>query len=192
MPRLLTGSPWQQFKQKWQDCTNCSLCETRRNVVLCRGKLPCDVLFIGEAPGPSEDDLGEPFVGPAGHLLDDQIAEALDNAGNTELKLCFTNLVCCIPKNPDNNAKWSEPPKQTIEACDLRLKEFVSVCKPKLVVLVGDLSAKVLNDRYNEGFEKEKIIHPAALLRMRENDRAKYSLYYNRAVVLLENAFMEI
>jgi uracil-DNA glycosylase len=44
--------------------------------VLAKGKLPCDVLFVGEAPGESEDVTGTPFIGPAGRLLDEMIANA--------------------------------------------------------------------------------------------------------------------
>jgi uracil-DNA glycosylase len=63
-------------------------------VVLCRGRLPCDVLFVGEAPGVSEDVLGRPFVGPAGKLLDTIVERALDG----QYDCAMTNLVACIPK----------------------------------------------------------------------------------------------
>lgn len=62
--------------ERWKDCEGCSLRDRRTRVVLYRGKIPCDVLFIGEAPGESEDVVGVPFVGPAGKLLDAMIQEA--------------------------------------------------------------------------------------------------------------------
>lgn len=62
--------------ERWKDCGGCSLCDRRTRVVLYRGKVPCDVLFVGEAPGESEDVVGVPFVGPAGKLLDSMIQDA--------------------------------------------------------------------------------------------------------------------
>lgn len=187
-------SPWMQFKTKWENCSQCPLCETRRNIVLAKGKIPCDVLFVGEAPGQSEDVLGVPFVGPAGHLLDRQIAEALENSGKTELRLAFTNLVCCIPK--EEGVKVGEPPEESIEACEPRLIEFMCLCKPRLVVCVGDLPEKHLPDfettggsRFQQNFASCKITHPAAILRA---EIVRQSLMDQRVVVILENAFRDL
>lgn len=79
---MIPLTPFKKFVAKWQDgCGSCQ-CESANKVVLCRGSIPCDVLFIGEAPGASEDILGQPFVGPAGKLLDGIIQEAF---GDSEL-----------------------------------------------------------------------------------------------------------
>ncbi len=61
----------------WKDCERCYLSQRRTKVVLCRGTLPCDVLFVGESPGKSEDVLGEPFIGPSGQLLGKIVQKAL-------------------------------------------------------------------------------------------------------------------
>jgi len=50
MPKMPVLS-WSVHKSNWQNCTNCYLSETRSKVILGKGKLPCDVLFVGEAPG---------------------------------------------------------------------------------------------------------------------------------------------
>ena len=200
MPRLYKGSPWQQFKQKWQDCSRCSLCESRFNIVLCRGNIPCDVLFIGEAPGPSEDAVGQPFVGPAGKLLDKQIKEALSNCPGADLRMCYTNLVCCIPKEGAGKAKFKEPPKEAIEACSARLNEFVNLCEPSAIVLVGDLAEKHIQGQAQFGGKYEpntpgwsgriidfvKITHPAAIIRA---EVVRQELMYHKSVVILENLF---
>jgi uracil-DNA glycosylase len=68
---------WSAHVDDWKDCTRCPLHTVRSNVVLARGSIPCDILFVGEAPGRSEDALGKPFVGPAGILLDEMIEDAL-------------------------------------------------------------------------------------------------------------------
>ncbi len=69
------GSKYQEYKKQWKGCKRCPLYKTRRKIVHCRGSLPCDIFFLGEAPGDSEDLLGKPFVGPAGKLLDRIIAK---------------------------------------------------------------------------------------------------------------------
>lgn len=179
-------SPWQCFKTKWQNCSQCKLCEVRRNIVLAKGKIPCDVLFIGEAPGQSEDVCSIPFVGPAGHLLDQQIAEALRNVGNPELRLAFTNLVCCIPK--EGGTKTGEPDKECIKACQPRLIEFVCLCNPRLIIKVGDLAVKWMEDLF-EQIEQASITHPAAILRA---EIVRKPLMEQKVIVTLECVFREL
>lgn len=187
-------SPWEAFKAKWRNCSQCELCNVRRNIVLAKGKIPCDVLFVGEAPGQSEDVLGIPFVGPAGHLLDSQIREALENSGKTELRLAYTNLVCCIPK--EGGQKVGEPPKESIQSCEPRLVEFMSICKPRLVVCVGDLAEKYLPDfettggsRFRQNFVMVSITHPAAILRA---EIVRKPLMEQKVIVTLECAFRDL
>ena len=184
-------SPWQQFKTKWESCSQCPLCEVRRHVVLARGNVPCDILFVGEAPGQSEDVLGVPFVGPAGHLLDKQVEEALLNSGAVELRLAFTNLVCCIPKESRGGQKVPEPSKEYIGACAPRLDEFMCLCKPKLTVAVGDLAEEYLAE-----LADVKITHPAAILRAMSGKESggivRQALMDQRVVVILENAFRDL
>jgi len=61
------------------NCTNCQLHKTRKQVVVGRGTIPADILFIGEAPGISEDTIGLAFIGEGGKLLDYMIQEAVKN-----------------------------------------------------------------------------------------------------------------
>ena len=51
VPKIKSRKTWSDFKKKWKDCDKCPLHEVRQNIVLARGKIPCDVLFCGEAPG---------------------------------------------------------------------------------------------------------------------------------------------
>src|SRR5262245_29940694 len=112
---------------KYKDCRACGLWETRRSVVFARGQVPAEVCFVGEAPGISENLLGEPFVGPAGHLLDRIIQQA--SLWYTEVlkrpppTYCLTNLIMCIPLDEDG-VKAAEPSPVEVEACSGRLKEF--------------------------------------------------------------------
>lgn len=172
-------SPYARHKMKWTGCKLCPLHLTRQNVCIIRGqRVPADVLFVGEAPGPSEDCLGKPFVGPAGHLID----QIIDRAWSKAYGYCFTNLVGCMPLD-DGGEKFAEPPKESIMACAPRLTEIISIVNPKLIVRVGKLSDKHC-PHYN-GAGECGIIHPAAILRM---DISQQSLAVKRCIAILEDA----
>lgn len=196
---------YKEHVARWQDCTVCSLHLCRRKVVMARGVLPCEVVFVGEAPGESEDVLGRPFVGPAGHLQDEIIERAF--FGFADLRWSFTNLVCCIPRD-DDGGKATEPDKVHIKACSSRLREFMWLARPRLVVLVGSLAKKSILGQavfsynkhphdaddslwlpQNEFLRFAEIQHPAYILR---SNMAQRSLLVQRAVVTLQNAVEEL
>lgn len=175
-------TPYQQHVAKWKNCQRCPLAERRRNVCHVRGQLPADILFVGEAPGPSENMLGKPFVGPAGHLLDQIISESIPPS----MRISFTNLVGCIPLNEDND-KFAEPPDEAIKKCSTKLREIIDLAKPKLIVCVGKLSsrwAKKLSPRF-VSVKFVDIMHPAFILRSSAENR---SLLVQRCRVLLRDA----
>lgn len=178
---------WEVHKEKWKDCKLCNLCNTRKNVVLARGSIPCDIVFIGEAPGFSEDVIGQPFVGPAGHLLDRIIEEA--NPGN-KWDMAFTNLIACIPKE-NLNQKVTEPPEESIIACHERLKEFIKLCEPQLIVCVGKVADRRILANFGHSDAKNflTIIHPASILRMNISQK---ELAIQRVVVKISDALDEL
>jgi DNA polymerase len=122
-------------------------------------------LFIGEAPGTSENDTGQPFTGPAGQLLDLIIARALMKK---KVSIAFTNLVACIPLDEEGK-KTLEPSEEAIEACSMRLDELVSLASPKGLVFVGKL-AKAHLERY-KATPSVMITHPAAILRTERKEQ---------------------
>lgn len=194
-------TPYEKHKARWNRCTGCSLCKKRNRVVLARGKLPCDVLFVGEAPGASEDVLGKPFVGPAGRLLDRIIVEALnpplyDEAADpdwTPPPIAFTNLVACIPKEEGNEKR--EPTKEAIDACLPRLVEFFHLSLPTILIRVGQLAMKYATFsrlKAEDGSGKliiADILHPAAILRL---DVSQKGLAIQRCVATLADVFASI
>jgi uracil-DNA glycosylase family 4 len=101
-------------------------------VCLARGQIPCDVLFIGEAPGENENAAGFPFVGPAGRLLDRIVERALPPGA----RAAYGNIVGCLPRE-EGGGKLREPSAEQVLTCSDRLREFVEVCDPGLVVCVG-------------------------------------------------------
>lgn len=185
MPRIESElSPYARHRAKWIKCTRCPLHQGRGRVVLCRGKLPCDVLFVGEAPGQSENVLGQPFVGPAGKLLDRMIDEAM---GERKLRTAFTNVVACIPFDEDGE-KVSDPPPLAIKKCSPRLIELIEIARPRAIVCVGLIAQKHIGASINGNWEGEviTITHPAAILRA---NPANQGLMYQRNVVGLAELF---
>ena len=95
---------WDQLENACAHCTRCSLCQTRKNVVFGVGPKNADIMFIGEGPGEQEDLQGEPFVGPAGKLLDDMLSIIDLNRHN-----CYiANIVKCRPpynRDPQEGAE---------------------------------------------------------------------------------------
>lgn len=180
-------------RSKWIECTNCKSCEGRKKVVLGKGKIPCDILFVGEAPGESEDVLGVPFAGPSGRLLDSIIERALNGTQQPDLRIAFTNVVACIPRDQDGN-KVMAPDHESVSACSDRLKEFIRLAKPKLIVCVGSISTEYtadsggLMDDSNQ-IHMVDIIHPAAILR---SNIANQGLAAQKAIVTLIEAIEEM
>ncbi len=175
---------YKEHRAKWNECSLCDYCSKRNKVVLCRGQIPCDVLFIGEAPGPSEDIIGAPFVGPAGKLLDQMIQDSMPE--DSSLRVAFTNLVGCIPLD-DHRTKFAEPSKESIKACRNRLDEFIELCKPSLIVRVGKLSKKYYTP--SSDISVCDIVHPAAIIRA---DISQRGLMTQRAMITLSDSLTEL
>ena len=158
---------WKDLEQTCQSCTNCPLCQTRHNVVFGVGPKTADVMFIGEGPGEQEDLQGEPFVGPAGKLLDDMLS-IIDLSREN----CYiANVVKCRP--PKNR----DPMEMEQEACIGYLRNQVALIKPKIIVCLGRIAAQKLIDpqfritrQHGTWVEKNGVwmsatYHPSALLR---------------------------
>lgn len=159
---------WKELQSQCMACTRCGLCQTRHHVVFGVGNPDADVMFIGEGPGEQEDLRGEPFVGPAGMLLDDMLSIIdLDRKTN-----CYiANIVKCRP--PHNR----DPEEAEQEACIGYLRSQIALVNPKIIVCLGRIAAKRLIDRdfritrqhgqwiQKDGIWMMAIYHPSALLR---------------------------
>lgn len=175
---------------KWSNCTRCTLQHTRRNVVIGKGDIgKTDVVVVGEAPGHSEDSLAKPFAGPAGRILDPIIESA---TFGRKLRIAYTNIVCCIPLNADGD-KVTAPEAVEATSCGPRLREFLEICKPKMIVACGDVPKKwlprVVPDLIPKPPGYVEIIHPAAMFHM---PFVQKSFAVQRCVVQLKSAFNEV
>jgi DNA polymerase len=108
-------------------CPLCRLSRTRKNAVPGEGQLSAKIMFVGEAPGKSEDEKGRPFVGAAGRILDD----LLKKAGIDRSQVFITNVVKCRP--PNNRV----PEDDEVAACRPYLDRQIALVKPKVICVLG-------------------------------------------------------
>ena len=152
-------------------CTRCPLYKTRTQVVFGSGNADADLMFVGEAPGFHEDQQGIPFVGRAGQLLNELLAEQ----GLAREDVFIANVLKSRP--PDNR----DPQPSEIEACRPYLEKQVELIEPKVICTLGNFSTKLLTGSpqgitrvHGEPQERQMggrpvtlfpIFHPAAGLR---------------------------
>ncbi|MBN2558672.1 MAG: uracil-DNA glycosylase [Clostridia bacterium] len=158
---------WETLENECANCSKCELHKSRMNVVFERGNRNARLMFIGEAPGATEDRVGKAFVGKAGKLLD--LALAGLGIGEDEIYIC--NILKCRPPNNVN------PTREQAEMCMGYLKKQIELVSPKAIVLLGGVALKFLLDsesgitrargswtEYND-IPVMPAYHPAALLR---------------------------
>ena len=149
-------------------CTACSLCRTRKQTVFMDGSGKVPVMFVGEAPGASEDEQGVPFVGRAGALLTDIITKGM---GLRREDVVIANVLKCRP--PDNR----DPTDVEKTLCTPWLDRQIELIDPRVVIPLGghaskhllqsDSSLGGLRARVHErnGRKIVPTFHPAYLLR---------------------------
>ncbi|MDW7731467.1 MAG: uracil-DNA glycosylase [Methanolobus sp.] len=164
----LVDGGFEHIEEKIRQCANCSLYESSTNPVIMKGSHNPKVLFIGEAPGKTEDATGIPFSGRAGKKLDEMIGYM----GLSVEDYAVINVLKC---RPPNNRK---PRKNEIEQCKPFLMAQIELLAPKVIILLGNTAEEafcdgkkkmkwgvpVVND---EGTNILKIYHPAAMIYQR-------------------------
>lgn len=158
---------WEALEAACRNCTACGLAAGRTNVVFGTGNRNADLMFIGEGPGEQEDLRGEPFVGPAGMLLN----EYLTAIGIPRGEVYIANIIKCrAPHNRD-------PESEEEDACLPWLRRQTALVKPKIIACLGRISAKriikpdfKITKEHGVWFEKGAYrmiatYHPSALLR---------------------------
>src|SRR5207244_3950697 len=116
-------------------CTRChALASSRHNTVFGVGPLDPDILFLGEAPGGEEDQCGEPFVGPAGQLLNEMLTEV----GLKREGAYVTNMLKCRP--PGNR----QPQPLEVTNCREYLNRQLELIRPRTICALGGVAAQNL------------------------------------------------
>ncbi|MHB1085380.1 MAG: uracil-DNA glycosylase [Thiobacillus sp.] len=166
---------WEQLADAVAHCTACSLHASRTRGVLGVGDRNADWLIIGEAPGADEDAQGEPFVGPAGKLLDAMLTSIGLQRGDN---VYITNVLKSHP--PENRS----PEADELAACRPYLLAQIELVQPKIILALGHVAAQNLLDTQEtighlrgtvhdfQGVPLVATYHPAYLLR-KPTDKAR-------------------
>ena len=171
--------------KKWMACKRCELHRYRRQVVMGRGEMPADLLFIGEAPGKSEDLLGEAFVGPAGRILNKGIAAAMKLSGLDDPPSYYiTNVLACRPTDRKNGEN-RQPTKEEAIACWPRLEEIERLVEPQHIVFLGKVPESFCKRSFPAA---TPLRHPAYLLRLGGIESREYMIFCRA----LSEVFLEI
>ncbi|MBU0602794.1 MAG: uracil-DNA glycosylase [Gammaproteobacteria bacterium] len=172
---MADGMDWDTLEAAIRGCQACALHEKRRQAVPGVGDRQADWLFVGEGPGAEEDQRGEPFVGPAGKLLDAMLA-AIGLARGRDVYIA--NAVKCRP--PGNRT----PEAGEISTCHPFLERQIELLQPRIIVALGRPAAQTLlggevkiGAARGRRFDRNGVpvvvtYHPAYLLR-NPQDKAK-------------------
>jgi uracil-DNA glycosylase family protein len=158
-----------------KDCKACDLWKHATQTVFGEGLPSAKIILIGEQPGDQEDREGKPFVGPAGHLLD----EALVEAGIDRKKVYVTNAVKHFKWEPRGKRRiHKKPGAGEIAACRSWLDAEIAALHPKIIVCLGATAAQALlgSDfrvtQHRGEFLKSQLapivmatVHPSSILR---------------------------
>ncbi len=175
----ITNSKLNDLQVKIKNISNCELKNNAKQIVFSDGNFKNSIMIVGEGPGHKEDELGKPFVGDAGQLLNKMLAAINLKRENVYI----TNVV---NYRPPNNRK--PEPAEIIRYSEF-LREHISIIEPKILILMGSTAMEALfgskiKISKERGVWKEIIInnktyltiitfHPAYLLR--QADQKKYS-----------------
>jgi len=158
----------EQLKIEVTSCTSCILSQKRKHVVFGEGFSQAKLMCIGEGPGYYEDQIGRPFVGKSGELLDKILG--VSGFNRTE-HVYIANIVKCRP--PGNR----DPLPEERATCLPFLLKQIEIIQPKIIVLLGatalkgliDPNAKITQVRGTwlewNGYQVMPTFHPSALLR---------------------------
>jgi uracil-DNA glycosylase family protein len=167
-------------------CRGCPLWRDATQTVFGKGPSRAELILVGEQPGDREDLEGEPFVGPAGRVLDEALAEA-DIARDA---VYLTNAVKHFKWRPRGKRRLHQTPRAgEVEACKPWLQAEVEAVGPEALVALGATAAKALfgpsvRVTRDRGCILETplaplgavTVHPSAILRLREHEEREHAL----------------
>lgn len=189
MPSMSKAERLESLAKEILACTRCRLHQTRTQSVPGVGNPDADLMFVGEAPGATEDKMGMPFVGQAGNVL----TQELEKNGISREEVYITNVVKSRP--PENR----DPLPDEIEACEPWLHKQIEIIQPKLICGLGRFAVATLLkhpigimklrgtwDKY-QNIPLFICIHPSATLHQRQNRPL-----FDADIVTLAKAYHEL
>ena len=161
-------------------CKACPLWKTGTQTVFGAGPTKADAMFVGEQPGDQEDQIGRPFIGPAGKLFD----RALEEAGLDRSTAYVTNVVKHFKWTARGTRRIHQKPNWSeIAACRPWLDTELTVVKPRVLTCLGATAAQALlgkqfrvTKQRGQPVESElapvviATVHPSAILRAEDRD----------------------
>ena len=168
------------LRESASGCRACDLYKSGTQTVFGEGAEHAQVMFVGEQPGDREDREGKPFVGPAGGVLDEALAEA----GIDRRHVYITNAVKHFKWKPQGKRRLHQKPNAAeINACRPWLDAEIAVVKPHLLVLLGATAAQALLGRdFRVSVQRGQLIerpglppmmatvHPSSILRAPDDE----------------------
>lgn len=172
------------------DCRACDLWKKGTQTVFGEGRRQAKLMFIGEQPGNEEDLTGKPFVGPAGRLFDEALAEA----GIDRQQAYVTNVVKHFKWEPRGKRRIHKKPNSLeIAACHPWLEAEVALIKPEIIVALGATAAQtLLGSKFRVTKQRGEFlestlatyvmatVHPSSILRAPDDETRR--LEYRRFV----------
>ncbi len=169
-----------KVREAAKGCKACDLWERGTQTVFGQGPPGAEVMLVGEQPGDQEDLSGEPFVGPAGKLLN----RALESAGIDRSRTYVTNVVKHFKWEPRGKRRSHSKPNATeIAACRPWLETEIALVRPRVIVCLGATAAQaLLGKTFKVSTERGKFVpsplaplvtatvHPSSLLRAPDDE----------------------
>ncbi len=172
--KMSNSKQLEELLNEVKNCKRCRLHETRKNIVFGKGSINPSIVFVGEAPGEKEDELGLPFVGRGGMLLDSWLHKynlSLDS-------IYILNSVKCRP--PNNR----DPLPEEKLACKSYFEKQIELLNPKILCGLGRHGfGNLINIKNKDSFSSLRgtlyyykniptiaTYHPAYILRSRKNE----------------------
>jgi len=188
IPKQLT---FLSLKAAAAECKACDLWKKGTQTVFGEGRRRAKVLFVGEQPGNEEDLTGKPFVGPAGRLFDEALAEA----GIDRKQTYVTNVVKHFKWEPRGKRRIHKKPNAVeINACRPWLEAEIALVKPQVIVALGATAAQaLLGPKFRVTKQRGKFlestlapyimatVHPSSILRASDDEtrRLEYRHFVN-------------
>ena len=177
------------LRRRAADCTACDLYKRATQTVFGEGPARAPIVIVGEQPGNEEDLAGRPFVGPAGRLLDQALAEA----GLDRRRVYVTNAVKHFKWKATSGGKrriHERPRPEEVEACHPWFEQELWLIRPAVLICLGVTAAQaVLRRRVTirdarghalvspQGIPTFVTIHPSAILRVPDRDSREAELH---------------
>jgi uracil-DNA glycosylase len=173
-----------EIAEEAANCTRCPLYRDATQIVFGEGPADAAIMLVGEQPGDKEDLAGKPFVGPAGHVLDQALAEAgIDRAA------CYvTNAVKHFKHEQRGKLRLhKQPTRGEIQACRWWLDRELEIVRPKLIVALGVTAASSLKGKPVVLSRVRRQVldigpwrvlattHPSAILRLRDSSKKEHA-----------------